>query len=164
MKSLISILAVIALAFTTTSCTENYANGERIGLVTQFSVSGIIWKSWEGHLNLTQTGMNSSSAQPFDFSIDNDRPDEQVIALIDSAANQGWKIKLTYHETYGKNWFLNRGETSHFITKVEILDRNPIANAFNGEKITHTAPALTGRVIDTVYVVIIPKSRVLPEK
>lgn len=161
MKSIISILAVIALAFISTSCTENYSNGERIGLVTQFSVSGIVWKSWEGHLNLTQTGMNSS--QPFDFSIDNDHPEEDVIALIDSAANFGWKIKITYHETYGKNWFFNRGETSHFVTKVEVLDRNPVANAFNGG-IKTSNHFSSGHVVDTVYVVIIPKSRVLAEK
>jgi len=163
MKTLISILAIVAVAFINTSCTENYANGERIGLVTQFSQSGIVWKSWEGHLNLTQTGMNSSSAQPFDFSVDNDHPEEDVISLIDSAANFGWKIKITYHETFGKNWFHNRGETSHFVTKVEVLDRNPVANAFNGGKI-HENSAVSGRVIDTIYVVIIPKSRVLPEK
>jgi hypothetical protein len=42
------------------SCSENYSNGERIGLITQFSHKGLFWKSWEGQLNLTQTGMNSS--------------------------------------------------------------------------------------------------------
>ena len=161
MKKLLTIVLVLVTMTSLTSCMENYANGERIGLVTQFSETGVVWKSWEGHLNLTQTGMNSSSAAPFDFSIDNDHPDEKVIALIDSAANYGWKIKLTYHETFGKNWFNNRGETSHFVTDVEILDRNPVANAFHG---THDKRAVNtavtdGRVIDTVYVVIVDKSR-----
>lgn len=160
MKKLFSIALVLLAITSLTSCSENYANGERIGLVTQFSESGIVWKSWEGHLNLTQTGMNSSSAAPFDFSVDNDRPDKEVIALIDSAANKGWKIKLTYHETWGKNWFNNRGQTSHFVTNVEILDRNPIANAFNG--VNHdkgTVAPIGGRVVDTVYVIIVDKSR-----
>jgi hypothetical protein len=126
-----------------TSCSENYANGERIGLVTQFSRSGVINKSWEGHLNLTQTGMNSSSAEPFDFSIDNEHEDENVINQIDSAANLGWKVKLTYHETFGKNWFKNRGETDHFITGVTVLDRNPVGHIFG-----------TSGVHDTIYLVI----------
>ena len=163
MKKLLGILLVLVAMTSLTSCMENYANGERIGLVTQFSETGVVWKSWEGHLNLTQTGMNSSSAAPFDFSIDNDRPDEDVIKLIDSAANYGWKIKITYHETFGKNWFNNRGETSHFVTDVQVLDRNPVANAFNGTHDGHVAghaPAVTGgRVVDTVYVVIVDKSR-----
>lgn len=150
----------IAIAFMAISCSENYSNGERIGLVTQFSQTGIIWKSWEGHLNLTQTGMNSSSAAPFDFSIDNDRQEPEAVALIDSAANKGWKIKITYHETAGKNWFRNRGQTDHFVTKVEVLDKNPIANAFgNHDANGKSIPARIGHTVDTIYVVIVDKSR-----
>jgi len=67
-------------------------------------------------LNVTQTGMNSSV--PFDFSIDNDKAEPEVINLLDSAAQNGWKVKLIYHQTRGWNWFNNRGETNHFITKM----------------------------------------------
>jgi hypothetical protein len=130
-------------------CSENYSNGERIGVITQFSETGLIWKSWEGHLNVTQTGMNSSV--PFDFSIDNDNPDQQVISLLDSAAQFGWKVKLVYHETAGKNLFHNRGETDHFITKVEVLERD-FVNAVTG----NTKQENSGSVVDTVYVVITP--------
>jgi len=74
------LLAIASASLMLTSCSENYSNGERIGVITQFSETGLIWKSWEGHLNVTQTGMNSSV--PFDFSIDNDRPDQQVINTL----------------------------------------------------------------------------------
>lgn len=114
-------LAFIAVVLSLMSC-ENYSNGERIGTITQLSVTGSWFKSHEGHLNVTQTGMNSSVG--FDFSIDNDNEDKLVIATLDSAAEQGWKVKLLYHETKGKNWFNNRGGTNHFITKVEVLDRD----------------------------------------
>lgn len=142
-----TFLILVGLTLLLTSCSENYSNGERIGVITQFSETGLIYKSWEGHLNVTQTGMNSSV--PFDFSIDNDRPDEQVIKTLDSAAQHGWKVKLIYHQTTGKNWFGNRGETDHFINKVEVLEKN-FGNAFNGTQ----EPKVTGRVIDTIYVVI----------
>lgn len=132
-----------------TSCSENYSNGERIGVVTQFSKTGVIWKSHEGHLNVTQTGMNSSV--PFDFSIDNDNEPDALLKTIDSAAQFGWKVKLVYHETYGKNWFSNRGETSHFVEKCEVLEKN-FGNVFNGKH--QIEPQVTGRVIDTIYVVI----------
>lgn len=142
-------LLLIALASATmmlTSCTENYSNGERIGVVTKFSQSGWLFKSWEGHLNVTQTGMNSSV--PFDFSIDNDDPNENALAQsIDSAAQYGWKVKLIYHEVKGWNWSNNRGQTSHFISNVEVLEKN-FGNPFNNN------PSVTGRVIDTIYVVI----------
>lgn len=139
----------MAYLLTFTSCSENYSNGERIGVVTKFSNSGLIWKSWEGHLNVTQTGMNSSI--PFDFSVDNDIQDSIVIKTLDSAAQYGWKVKLNYHETKGWNWFDNRGSTNYFITKVDILERN-FGNTFNGQQ-------TAGKVVDTVYVVIVDKSR-----
>jgi hypothetical protein len=141
------LLAIASASLMLTSCTENYSNGERIGVITQFSETGLIWKSWEGHLNVTQTGMNSSV--PFDFSIDNDSPDQKVINTLDSAAQYGWKVKLVYHETAGKNWLSNRGETNHFISKVEVLEKN-FGKAFNGSP----QPERTGRIIDTIYVVI----------
>jgi len=145
-----AVLAAILMLVTGmfSSCSENYSNGERIGLVTQFSRTGIIWKSWEGELHVTQTGMNSTM-NDFEFSIDNDHEDTAIINQIDSAAQHGWKVKLTYHETTGKNWFSNRGETDHFITKVEVLDKNMSMRAqFGGDTIRQ------GRIIDTIYVVI----------
>lgn len=133
------------------SCSENYSNGERIGVITQFSNTGVFFKSYEGHLNVTQTGMNSSV--PFDFSIDNDNEPRGIVKTLDSAAQHGWKVKLVYHETFGKNWFHNRGETNHFVNKVEVLERN-FGNIFNGPKQDSTAGFRQGRVVDTIYVVI----------
>jgi hypothetical protein len=150
------VLLVLVLA--AMGCSENYANGERIGMVTRFTRKGIIWKSWEGSLNLTQTGMNTSGV-PFDFSVDNDHEDPKIIAMVDSAASLGWKVKLTYHETYGKNWFENRGSTNHFIKTVEVLDRSPVGFLQGNSPAASTAsPASGGHVVDTVYVVIVGKA------
>ncbi|MBS1743576.1 MAG: hypothetical protein JST81_11125 [Bacteroidetes bacterium] len=134
--------------------TENYSEGERIGFLTKFSKKGRFWKSWEGELNLTQTGMNTSSL--FEFSVDNDSEDPKLIALIDSAVTNGWKVKLTYHETFGKNWFKNRGETDYFINKIEILSKSPVMPEQKAEE------QRQGRIIDTIYMVI-DKSQ-LPNK
>ena len=158
MKSKIILLALATLLMT--SCTENYSNGERIGLVTQFSKTGLMFKTHEGHLNLTQTGMNSSSAKPFDFSVDADSEDPNVVAALDSAATYGWKVKIVYHETLGKNWFGTRGETNHFVKSVEVLDRNPVGSIFGGgaEKSAPNSGGCkcktSGKTIDTIYVVI----------
>jgi hypothetical protein len=125
--------------------TEDYSEGERIGFITKFSKKGRFWKSWEGELNLTQTGMNTSST--FQFSIDNDDANaENTRVMIDSAANLGWKIKLDYHETYFKNWLGNRGETNHFIRRLTVLDRHSLGAS--------SAPSQQGRVVDTIYLVI----------
>jgi hypothetical protein len=108
----------------------------------------LIWKSWEGELNLTQTGMNTSST--FQFSIDNDRQDENVVKTLDSAATLGWKVKIRYHETAFKNWFRNRGETDHFVETVEVLDRTPLS-VFNTPQ--KDGVHVAGKV-DTIYLVI----------
>jgi hypothetical protein len=134
---------VMALIFNN----ENYSNGERIGYVTKFSHKGQFWKSWEGELNLTQTGMNTSST--FDFSIDNDKNLSNVIATIDEAVNKGWKVKLTYHQVNFRNWFSNRGETDYFVDNIVVLDKNtPGSNSLLGGDDSR------GHIIDTVYVVI----------
>lgn len=148
MNSMKSLLLIGLVSLSLIGCTENYSNGERIGFVTKFSQKGLIWKSWEGELNLTQTGMNTSST--FDFSIDNDAEDSVTIKTLDSAATLGWKVKTRYHQTAFKNFLGNRGETSHFITHVEVLDRHPM-DIFGGTKKDGTTVA--GRV-DTIYLVI----------
>ena len=153
---MIALFTIIAL--TLTSCTENYSNGERIGMITQFSKSGLVFKTHEGHLNLTQTGMNSSSTKPFDFSVDRDNEDDKIVVTLDSAATYGWKVKIKYHEVFGWNWFNNRGETDHFVSDIQILDRNPIGHIFGGDKTTPGESTCgcknEGKVIDTIYVVI----------
>jgi hypothetical protein len=143
------LISFLSLLFV--GCSENYSNGERIGLVTQFSKRGMIWKTYEGHLNITQTGMNS--ADGFDFSIDGSKEDPNIVSLLDSAASYGWKVKLIYHQTFGKNWTGARGETSYFIDSVIVVDKTFSVHHTDSQNNTQKSG---GRVIDTVYVVISP--------
>ena len=147
MKKVLFIIAVSLLAFT--SCIENYSNGERIGVVTKFSKSGVFWDSWDGLLNITQTGMNSSG-EPFTFSVDNDNSDPDIIKQLQNAANYGWKVKIVYHQVWGfKNNLNNRGESNYFVDKVIVLDKN-FTEKFNLNK----SETNGGSVHDTIYVVI----------
>ena len=102
-------------------------------------------------MNLTQTGMNTSG-EPFSFSFDNDRDDQDsLINLMKQAQVEGWKLKLRYHEVWGfKNFFQNRGETDYFIDDVTVIDKDfaNVSRRFTQGK------AEAGRVVDTVYVVI----------
>jgi hypothetical protein len=147
MKNKLFILTLIILP-TLIGCSENYSNGERIGFITKFSNKGLIFKSWEGELNLTQTGMNTSST--FQFSVDNDRQDERMVRTLDSAATLGWKVKIRYHEVFFKNCFKNRGETSFFVESVDVLDRTPLS-MFESRTTNQQNPS---NRVDTIYVVI----------
>jgi hypothetical protein len=106
----------------------------------------MIWKTYEGHLNITQTGMNS--ADGFDFSIDGSKEDPNIVSLLDSAASYGWKVKLIYHQTFGKNWLGARGETNYFIDSVIVVDKTFSVHNTNSQSNTQSA----GREVDTVYV------------
>ena len=122
---------------------------KKVGNLIEFTRKGVFWNSWEGRLNMTQTGMNTSG-EPFSFSFDNDRDDQDsLITLMKQAQVEGWKLKIKYHEVWGlKNCFYNRGETDYFVDDVTVLDKdfaNPLKNIGSENR---------GSVVDTVWVVI----------
>ena len=141
--------ALLLLALALVGCKERYSEGEKVGNLIEFTKKGVIWDSWEGRLNMTQTGMNTSGA-PFSFSFDNDRTDQDsLIRLLYQAQTEGWKVKIKYHEVWGcVNVWQNRGETDYFVDDVTVLDKDfaNVAKRFSGSR--------EGRVVDTVYVVI----------
>ena len=153
--------SAVVLMILCSSCKEDYSVGEKVGNLIEFTQKGVIWDSWEGRMNMTQTGMNTSG-EPFSFSFDNDRNDDahqqQLIELMKQAQVEGWKIKVRYHEVWGaKNVLCNRGETDYFIDSVEVLDRDfakPLKNLGNQNQ---------GRVVDTI-VVVIDKAELLKNK
>ena len=137
----------VIVCLTAVACKENYSVGEKVGTLTEFAKSGLFWDSWDGRLNLTQTGMNTAG-EPFEFSFDNDRNDQDsLIHLFQQAQVDGWKIKIKSHRVQGWNWFCNRGRFDYFVDDVEVLDKN-FANVLrmNGNS--------QGHVVDTIYVVI----------
>lgn len=153
---------LIALLFSMllVSCSEHYGVGERIGVITKFSRSGLVYKSWEGELHVTQTGMNSTM-HDFDFSVDNNQEQDQAntIALLDSAAKLGWKMRVIYHEVSGENMTGSRGDTNFFVDSVQVLDKNMSTLFNNNAKDTLHVTGYLGHVIDTIYVVIVGHSK-----
>ena len=146
-KTLLVFVVAVATCMMAVSCKENYSVGEKVGTLTEFAKSGLLWDSWDGRLNLTQTGMNPAG-EPFEFSFDNDRNDQDsLISLLQQAQVDGWKIKIKYHRVQGWNWFENRGRFDYFVDDVEVLDKN-FAN------VLRMGDAPQGHVIDTIYVVI----------
>lgn len=135
-----------------TGCKENYSDGEKVGNLIEFTKKGVFLETWEGRLNLTQTGMNTSG-EPFSFSVDRKNKSridtDQVVKTLYQAQAEGWKIKIKYHEVWGlKNLFHNRGETDYFVDDVVVVDKDfaNIAKIRRDEN--------RGTVIDTIFVVI----------
>ena len=68
MKKCIYSLLLFALALSLGSCKENYSQGEKVGNLIEFTKKGVMWETWEGSLNMTQTGMNTSG-EPFTLAL-----------------------------------------------------------------------------------------------
>ncbi len=142
------VLSLLLGSMLLQGCKENYSNGEKVGNLIEFTRKGVVYDSWEGRLNMTQTGMNTSG-EPFSFSFDNDRTDQDsLIELMKQAQVEGWKLKVRYHEVWGfKNVFYNRGETDYFVDDITVLDKD-FANPLKQMGVRQ------GHVIDTVFVVV----------
>lgn len=122
-QKLILMLIAIMVTLSITSC-SNYSEGERVGIITKFSQSGKVFKSYEGELkiapNVATQGM-VGNYETFYFSIDNDNTIE-CITPIDSIklyARLGIPVVVQYQEVAFLNWFSNRGCTDYFIRSIK---------------------------------------------
>lgn len=119
-KAILVLFSFLAL----TSCTENYSEGERVGIITKFSSKGLIWKSWEGDLKVAPNIANGNGMvgqyEDFLFSIDNNATINcsTPIDSINKYMQLGIPVTITYQEVWGKNITGSRGETNHFVKSV----------------------------------------------
>lgn len=155
MKNLRKNILVFSLVFLVLGCSFSSEKGQSVGFVTHFSRHGVFWKSWELEINASQTGMTSTAAE-HEFSIDNENEDQEVINALDSAQKYGWKVQIDYQQTFGVNCCNNRGSTSKFIKKVEILDKTPLGGIKDESFNKVQKPK------DTVYMIVIqdPKTNI----
>lgn len=78
-------------------CGSDYSDGERSGVVVKLSRKGVLFKSWEGTMNVGGTSVDANGvAVPitWDFSISRDSIAEEVR----KAATSGKRITLGYKQ------------------------------------------------------------------
>ncbi len=93
----------------------NYSIGERVGYVTKLSYKGLVFKTYEGQLQIGQ-GSQGALQEPFAFSVSSDRRD--LLQKLESAAQKGTRIRLKYRQWLVMSFRL--GESGYEI--VDILD------------------------------------------
>jgi hypothetical protein len=101
-----------------------YDQGVRAGNVVRISKKGIMFKTYEGQLDLQSFGALkgvSPFAETFDFSVEKSKP--EVIRELEAVALSGERVNLHYIKRYSK--FPWRGETKYFITGVERVGERP---------------------------------------
>ncbi len=97
-----------------------YERGVMAGKVLRVTQKGVIFKTYEGKLNLETFGAlkgTSPIAESFDFSVESDR--EDIIKELESVALSGERVNLHFIKRYTA--FSWRGDTKYFIDKVERL-------------------------------------------
>jgi len=94
--------------------------GVMAGKVLRVSEKGLLFKTFEGKLNLETFGAlkgTSPIAESFDFSVD--KKEDEVITQLQEVALSGERVNLYFVKRYAA--FFWRGDTRYFVTKVERL-------------------------------------------
>lgn len=96
MKRMLVCLALVA-------CAPDYSNGSRVGVVTKLSEKGLIWKSWEGEMNMggmrtlkQEVGdVESTTAvvNAFTFNVD-----PMAVPKVQAALSSGQRVELLYRQ------------------------------------------------------------------
>jgi hypothetical protein len=126
LRNLLTIIVIVLAGFITFAYFGIYDQGVRAGSVVRISKKGIVFKTYEGQLNLQSFGAlkgTSPFAETFDFSVDKSKP--EVIRELEAVALSGERVNLHYVKRYAK--FPWRGETKYFITGVEREGERPFS-------------------------------------
>jgi len=97
-----------------------YEDGVMAGKVLRISQKGVMFKTYEGKINLETFGAlkgTSPIAESFDFSVEKDEQD--LIKELETVALSGERVNLYFVKRYvGFPW---RGDTKYFATRIERL-------------------------------------------
>ncbi|MBX7124997.1 MAG: hypothetical protein K1X47_04840 [Cyclobacteriaceae bacterium] len=95
-----------------------YEDGVRAGTIIRISEKGILFKTFEGQLNLETFGSLKNVTpikETFEFSVESDQT--EVIKALQEVALSGERVNVHYVKRYiTAPW---RGETKYFVTAIE---------------------------------------------
>lgn len=119
-KLVVIALVVLALAGLGYYLFGNYSDGYRAGTVIKLSRKGLLFKTYEGELNLGMgihdAGSSVSISNVWNFSVK--ASDTACISMLDSAMLSGKRAKLHYREKFvAVPW---QGDTKFLVYMVEI--------------------------------------------
>ncbi len=119
----IFIVAVLGLLGTDLFVSSfTFSDGYRVGTIVKLSKKGVVFKTYEGQLNLG--GVDADGEGGFspiwNFSVY--QGDDEVRQAISNAVDNEERVKLFYKEKFFRlSW---RGDTKHFVYKVERAEKD----------------------------------------
>jgi hypothetical protein len=117
-KTIVILAVIVGVVWFSFMYWGVYDEGVRAGNVLRISKKGMLFKTYEGQLNLQTFGALKGAnpiMESFDFSVESS--DEQVLKDLETVALSGERVNLHYVKRYAT--FPWRGDTKYFITKVE---------------------------------------------
>jgi len=117
-KKIVIVLIVITIGVMAFFYFGVYSEGTRAGVIMKVSKKGVIFKTWEGQMNLETFGSIKSDnivSETFSFSIK--KGNQVLFDKLNDAALSGNRINLKYIERYSILFF--RGDTKYFAVGIE---------------------------------------------
>ncbi|MDX5326768.1 MAG: hypothetical protein LPK80_10965 [Bacteroidota bacterium] len=119
-KTLLIFIGILILVFIFLNF-ASYSNGYRAGTPIKISKKGMIFKTYEGQMNIGGLTSSGDGVMPtqWDFSVTSSDATE-VLPKIENAIDKGKRVKLYYSEKYVT--FPWKGDTKYFVFKVEEIE------------------------------------------
>lgn len=121
-KRVLLAAVIVGIAFLCFAYWGVYDEGLRAGIVLRISKKGMVFKTYEGQLNLETFGALKGAhpiMESFDFSVSTG--EKEVVQNLQEVALSGERVNLHYISRYVR--FPWRGDTKYFIVKVERLGK-----------------------------------------
>jgi hypothetical protein len=119
-KLILAGIVALMLAISSYFVFGSYSEGYRAGKIMKLSKKGYLIKTYEGQLDvggLQAETEDGAATTVWSFSVKN----EAVINEINSAVDQGYHVKLHYHERFYRFFH----DTKYMVFKVEKINSTP---------------------------------------
>lgn len=124
MKKFLAIVLLLGAGVLAFLYWGTYEEGVMAGKVLRVTQKGVVFKTYEGKLNLETFGAlkgASPIAESFDFSVEKNQTD--VIKQLEEVSLSGERVNLHFVKRFMR--FFWRGDTKYFVIKVERLEAKP---------------------------------------
>lgn len=124
MKKFLAIVLLLGAGVLAFLYWGTYEEGVMAGKVLRVTQKGVVFKTYEGKLNLETFGAlkgASPIAESFDFSVEKNQTD--VIKQLEEVSLSGERVNLHFVKRFMR--FFWRGDTKYFVIKVERLETKP---------------------------------------
>ena len=127
MKKVIASIIIILIAAMLFMYYGTYSEGTQAGVVMKITNKGILFKTWEGRLDMGTVGKSRQEdlgSKIFEFSIR--KGDQTLIKQLQDAQLVGERVNLIFEQKYMK--FFWDGDTKYYAVGVESSGEVPIKN------------------------------------